>query len=192
MFQSLYNWLPSLSKALTEGDYIEYFEAYFVHTDVLTQVFLCALGISVGVAAIFYFVCCNLSIKFANWWSWLLFLVVSVAFTFFVTPTMVLGTDSGSEADSSGFYKTVYAVNQVKLDDNPEEGELRNAVDAELVSLKDELKGNSDQGDESIQVIREVAAVNALYTLLFFLIVTALTKVRAINNLTIHGKNIPI
>ncbi len=181
---NLYEWTGSLSDELETGDYIRYFADYFQNSAVLDNCFYLALGVGLGVAVLFYYVCCNVSVKFGNIYAWLIALIVCVAATFLATGKLVLGTDGGDNENSTGFYASIY---QTRAD-------LGNSGDYEEDKAQDELCEQLIEGlnNGTINVCNEIAMVNMLYAGLFFLVFTfVITKVPAFRKGTIHGKAIP-
>lgn len=184
--ESLYTWASSLSSELEEGDFIQFFTDYFRDTSILLSTFITGLLIGIGIAIIFYYVCCNISIRFGNVIAWFLALVVGLGIAFFVTKLMVIGSDGGDELSSTGFYSSIYRTQGSQLENVGDDGTLREEVNETTNRLITEIN------DGTNSVGTEIALINILYTLTTFIICSILiTRVKPLRKLTIHGKSIP-
>lgn len=184
--ESLYTWASSLGEELEEGDFIQFFENYFRETDVLQNTFLLGLGIGAVLALIFYYVCCNISIKFGNIWAWAIVLLISIGVTFVTSQQYVLGSDGGDAESSSGFYSSIYETQSDMLDQVGDDQDERQNVNDTTDRLITEIN------DGTNSVVTEIAMINMLYcAIIFFVFSMLITKIKFLRDLTIHGKATP-
>ena len=129
--ESLYTWASSLGEELDEGEFIQFFENYFRETSVLQNTLFLGLGIGAAIALIFYYLCCNVSIKFGNFIAWAVTLLLSIGLTFVVTDRYISGSDKGDANSSTGFYSSIYQTQEYLLDKVGEDiDERQNVNDA--------------------------------------------------------------
>lgn len=184
--ETLYTWASSLGEELTDGDYIQFFENYFRQTSVLENALFMGLGIGIVLALVFYYVLCNISIKFGNIGAWAITLAVSLCITFFSTSYFVLGSDGGDAESSTGFYSSIYETQSIMLDDVGDNQEDRQNINERTVQLTTELN------DGTNSVITEISLINMLYcAIIFFIFSMLITKIKGLRDYTIHGKAVP-
>ena len=184
--ESLYTWASSLGEELEEGDFIQFFENYFRQTDVLQNTLLLGLGIGAAFALVFYYVCCNVSIKFGNIWAWAVALLFSIGITFVVSSHYVLGSDGGDADSSTGFYSTIYETQSDMLDQVGDDQDERQSVNDKTNQLITEIN------DGTNNVVTEISMINMLYcAIIFFVFSMLITKIGFLRQLTSHGKATP-
>lgn len=184
--ESLYTWASSLGEELDEGDFIQYFTDYFRETDVLQNVLFIGLGIGAVFALVFYYVCCNVSIKFGNIVAWAITLLLSIGITYVTTDYYILGSDEGDAESSTGFYSSTYETQSNLLDAAGDDQDERQQIN----ETADQLRSEINDGTNS--VVSEISMINMLYcAIIFFLISMLITKIQALREYTTHGKAIP-
>lgn len=181
MGSSLFSWATDLQDLCSTSDYSQFFDHYFMQTDVLLYVFLIGAGIAAAVAAIFYFGICNTSYTLSTRINWFVALVISCAATFFVSDFYLKGHDGGEASASSGLFLDSYNLQDdiaVTLEDSDEQLAQWNA-DSE------DFRQALNTGD--FDIITNISLINTLYAFLIFILLSFVFK-----GLTIHGKNLPV
>ena len=184
MGSSLFSWATDLVELCSTSEYSQFFNHYFMETDVCLWTFLIGLAIAIGVGAIFYFVIGNVSYALSSRLTWIIALIICCAATFFASSLYVEGHNGEGASTSSGFYKDSY-----ELQDNYAEEIAEDDVDGEQLAewnaLCDEFR--QELGQDSFKIITHIAIINMVYALLIFIIFSFCVK-----KTTIHAKYIPV
>ena len=184
--ESLYTWASSLGEELDEGDFIQFFENYFRETSVLQNTLFLGLGIGAAGALIFYYLCCNVSIKFGNIIAWAVALLLSIGLTFVVTDRYITGSDGGDAESSTGFYSSIYVTQSDRLGQVGDDQDERQCVNEDTKQLITQIN------DGTNSVITEISLINMLYcAIICFAFSMLITKIKPLRDRTIHGKAIP-
>lgn len=174
----LFEWCTSLSEKMGEGAYANFYNDYF-STSILTEVFLCGIGIALFIAIIFYLGLCNFSFKLAKRWSWLVVLLLTGIVSVFVSNKVMVGRYDGDPEDSTGFYASIDTTRERLITLATSEEEI-NQVNLDSGSLRDSVR----EGEET--VFAEISLMNALYSVILFVLFSVLFK-----RFSTHGKAIP-
>lgn len=181
MGSSLFSWATDLTELCSTSDYSQFFNHYFIDTDVLTWTFVIGLGIAVVIGLIFYLVICNKSFALSTRLNWLIALIITAVATFFVSSAYMKGSDGGDASSSSGFFLDSYTYQ----DDVAQDLEDNDDQLAEWNASAEDFRQGLSTGD--FDIITKIALVNMGYSLLIFILLSLCLK-----GTTVHGKNIPI
>lgn len=174
----LFEWCTSLSEKMSDGAYANFYNDYF-STSVLSTVFFWGIGIALIIALVYYLGVCNFSFKLAKRWSWLVVLLLTGIVCLFVSNSVMIGTYDGDPEDSTGFFASIDSTREGLLALTTTEDEV-NQVNLDSGSLRDSVL----EGNETI--FAEISLMNALYSIIFFVLFSILFK-----RFSTHGKAIP-
>lgn len=178
--EKLYSWCTSLAEKLESGDYVEYFQDYFVGTSICTNVFIVGFISALVIAVFYYFIICNKSFALAKRYFWAITVFVTFLTSLIISYSVVMGSDSGDPEETTGIFYSSYKTQErlVEFASGNDEViiEINNAADNYRESLR--------SGEELLPM--EIALVNAFYSILFYLLFSLLFKKH-----TTHGKAIP-
>lgn len=178
---SIYSWATDLKDLCSTSDYSEFFNNYFMESDVCLWTFIIGLGISIVVCAIFYFGICNRSYVLSTRLNWFVALIVCGVISFFASNMYVKGHDGGDASSSTGMYLSSYTLQ----DNYAEKIEENDDQLAEWNQTCDDFRSDLSTGE--FKIINKISALNTGYSLLLFILMSFCVK-----GTTIHGKNIPV
>ena len=180
--EKLYSWCTSLSEKLdiSEYEYWNYVEDYFVNTPVCFNVFIIGAISALVIAVIYYFLICNKSFALAKRYFWAITVFVTFLTSLIISISVVKGTDGGDPEESTGLYASSYLTQEklVNSTNGNEEAITEYNVQA------DNYRVALSSGIELLPM--EIAIVNAFYSILFYLLFSLIFK-----KYTTHGKAIP-
>lgn len=177
----IYSWATDLENLCSTNDYSEFFNYYFMKSDVCLWTFLIGLGIAVALCAIFYFGICNRSYTLSTRLNWFVALFVCGVITFLSSNTYVKGHDGEGSSSSTGLYSSSY-----NLQNNYEEEVRDNSNQlTEWEQTCDDFRNKLST--DGFEIITEISLLNTLYALLLFILMSFCVK-----GTTTHGKNIPV
>lgn len=181
MWSSLFSWATDLEELCSSDNYSQFFDHYFMQSDVCMWTFLIGAGIAAAVCGIFYFVICNKVYALSNRWVWLAALVISCVSVFFVSDIYMKGHDGGDSTASSGLYLDSYTLQDEYAE------ELQDNIDqlAEWNALADDFRQELSTGE--FNIITNMALVNTVYAFVIFIMMSFCVK-----GTTVHGKKIPV
>lgn len=176
----LYSWATDLKDLCSTDKYSEFFNNYFMESDVCLWTFIIGLGIAVAVCSIFYFGICNKSYALSTRLNWFVALIVCGVITFFASLMYVKGHDGGDASSSTGLYLSSYTLQDnyaVSIEDN----------DDQLVEWNQTCDDFRDDLSTGVfDIINMISLINTLYATLLFILMSFCVK-----GATTHGKNIP-
>lgn len=180
MGSSLFSWLTDLTDLCSTSEYSQFFNHYFIETDVLIWTFVIGLAIALVTSLFFYLVICNKSFSLSTRLNWLIVLLITGVATFFVSDWYMKGSDGGDASSSSGFFLDSYTFQ----DDTAQDLEDNEEQLAEWNALAEDFRQKLGTGE--FDIITNIALVNTVYSLFFFIVLSFCLKGK-----TDHGKNIP-
>ena len=177
----LYEWCTSLSETM-RGSYEAFYNDYFTDGSVLTTVFLIGLGIALIISLVYYLVICNFSFKLSKRWFWLIILVATGILSMFISEKKLVGRYDFDREKCTGIYKSVYGNDgtRERLLYMAATEEDRNQIESSCAVFSNDIR----EGSETI--FAELSLVNALYSIIIFVVFSILFK-----RFSTHGKAIP-
>lgn len=181
MGSSLFLWATKLDDLCSTSEYSQFFDHYFMQTDVCMWTFIIGLGIAIVVCAIFYFGICNASYALSTRLTWAVALVIVGAATFFSSHFYINGHNGDGASTSSGWYHDSYVLQDTYAEEIEDDGDQL----AEWNALSDEFR--DELGTGAFDITNSISLVNTVYALLIFILMSFCVK-----GTTVHGKNIPV
>ena len=176
-----YSWATDLKDLCSTHEYSEFFNNYFMESDVCLWTFIIGLGIAVTVCSIFYFGICNKSYTLSTRLNWFVALIVCVVITFFASSMYVKGHDADNAPSSTGLYLSSYTLQENYthfFEDNDDQL-------IEWNQTSEDFRNDLSTGE--FDIINMISLINTLYATLLFILMSFCVK-----GATTHGKNIPV
>ncbi len=143
-----------------------FLDNYFVTEEAFTSLFLIAAGVAVVGAAIFYGWIGMTVNRLSNMLVWVVFLIVTGLLSLLITQSSVIGFKDSQ----TGIYKSIVDRTTILAHGtSPNDQTARTAIFNDSDSMKNRLSGGCD-------VTWTLLILNAIYSMLIFLLLSILTK----------------
>lgn len=167
------DYLYFLVSSLAEyNDGYQFHFNYFTDKGGFSTAFFIALITAAVFCTLFYFVICNFFNRLSRIYIWILALLMSIATTYALTSTIVIG-GSNEEGDYSGFYESIEEDAGIKREEfaqMPEEKDKLNQYEEELIKALD------GESADTYEVSERLYLSNCIYSVIFFIIFSILVK----------------